>query len=351
MGNNIKLKYANLTSMVGFLKNANNHIDNAVAQLNESTDFGSSVMQAFWKFGSKKAIFGTVNSVKNKLKKEKEQNIRLGNFINRIDDMYENAGNSAKTDSIINELKNVLRILGFVTILPIQPLLISKFMKKYINGRDFRNVVPIVAPILGAPPQPYPFFNPIALSIGSVLAGAVNGTAAVNTTPNSAGTTSTKQDINHNGATTTESIDTQVQVGLTSAQYQKLEAELAKYRNSPYVYAGSSVNGIDCSGLVMNAYRDAGIANFPHKASEIYKQCSQIGSYKKDSVDINALKQGDLIFYSNGGTEAIKHVGIYVGNGQVMSALNPSAGVVTKSINYTNYTNIYAARIKWMGDK
>ena len=60
---------------------------------------------------------------------------------------------------------------------------------------------------------------------------------------------------------------------------------------------------------------------------------------------MSQLKPGDLVFYRNGGTDAIDHVGIYLGDGQVMAAANPSDGVVIKSIDWTRKSTIYVARV------
>lgn len=46
-----------------------------------------------------------------------------------------------------------------------------------------------------------------------------------------------------------------------------------------------------------------------------------------------------------GRVDAIKHVGIYLGDGQVMAAANPNDGVVIKSIDWTRKSTIYVARV------
>lgn len=136
-------------------------------------------------------------------------------------------------------------------------------------------------------------------------------------------------------------------IGLTSHQFELLEKELEKYKNSPYVRGGSSVNGVDCSGLVMAAYRDTGIkTDFPHSAKNIYTMCEPVGKYPKGGVNLSELQKGDLVFYSDDGPEGITHVGVYMGDGKVFSAHDPEHGVSAESINYTYKKNIYVARVK-----
>lgn len=75
-----------------------------------------------------------------------------------------------------------------------------------------------------------------------------------------------------------------------------------------YVYGGTSTkSGMDCSALVQWAFKQYGI-NLPRTTGEQVKQ----GSY----VSKSNLQPGDLVFFNT--TKANGHVGIYVGNGQVL---------------------------------
>ena len=78
----------------------------------------------------------------------------------------------------------------------------------------------------------------------------------------------------------------------------------------PYVFAGSSSSGIDCSGLVMYCYAQAGVY-LPHGANAI---CNSYGI----SVPRSDLQVGDVICYDYG--SYCGHVAIYVGGGQVIHA-------------------------------
>ncbi|MEU7055259.1 NlpC/P60 family protein [Streptomyces sp. NPDC046197] len=88
--------------------------------------------------------------------------------------------------------------------------------------------------------------------------------------------------------------------------YQKL--------GSPYVWGATGPDAFDCSGLVQAAYRSVGIS-LPRTTY------AQIDAGRR--VARSELLPGDLVFFYSG----ISHVGLYVGNGLMIHAPNPSAPV------------------------
>ena len=83
---------------------------------------------------------------------------------------------------------------------------------------------------------------------------------------------------------------------------------------SPYVWGATGPNAFDCSGLVQAAYHSAGIS-VPRTTY------AQIDAGRR--VSRSELAPGDLVFFYSG----ISHVGIYIGNGRMIHAPNPSAPV------------------------
>ncbi|KUO12025.1 C40 family peptidase [Streptomyces sp. DSM 15324] len=83
---------------------------------------------------------------------------------------------------------------------------------------------------------------------------------------------------------------------------------------SPYVWGATGPNAFDCSGLVLAAYRSAGVS-LPRTTY------AQIGIGRR--VSRSELRPGDLVFFYSG----ITHVGLYIGNGRMIHAPNPSAPV------------------------
>lgn len=91
----------------------------------------------------------------------------------------------------------------------------------------------------------------------------------------------------------------------------------------------------DCSSLVERLYRDIAGIELPAIASLQGKYCYESGM----TVTEDMLLPGDLIFYSyenNGQFMNISHVAIYVGDGMMVHASNPSRGVVYDPFSPSN---------------
>ena len=100
--------------------------------------------------------------------------------------------------------------------------------------------------------------------------------------------------------------------------------EVEKFLGYPYVYGDEGPSAFDCSGLVQYALAQLGISA-PRTSEEQWAWVDQIPQ--------SALQPGDLVFAQfPGDNTSPGHVGIYTGNGQVLSAEDPSAGVGYSSL-------------------
>ena len=98
-----------------------------------------------------------------------------------------------------------------------------------------------------------------------------------------------------------------------------------KFIGNPYVAGGTSLtNGADCSGFVMSVYKNFGI-NLPRSS---YSQ-STVGK----GVSYSDARPGDVIYYGG-------HVGIYIGNGQIVHASTERTGIKITSATYRNIITV-----------
>ena len=86
------------------------------------------------------------------------------------------------------------------------------------------------------------------------------------------------------------------------------------------MYGAAGPDAWDCSGLTMAAWAAAGVS-LPHSSS------MQYGS--GTPVSTSALLPGDLVFYYS----PISHVGLYIGNGQIVHAPNSGSSVYVTSMS------------------
>lgn len=99
---------------------------------------------------------------------------------------------------------------------------------------------------------------------------------------------------------------------------------------TPYRLSGKTMSAFDCSGLVKYTYEAIGYRNIPHGSDA---QGRQLGSRVSFSgKDYSNLLPGDLIFFSRG--YGYHHVGIYVGNNQMIHAVSGRGVVMDNLLTY-----------------
>lgn len=90
----------------------------------------------------------------------------------------------------------------------------------------------------------------------------------------------------------------------------KITSSVLAWQGIKYQWGGNTRSGIDCSGLVQQVFRDNGI-KLPRTSYDQFK--------KGVGVPRTKLEAGDLVFFTTNGAGA-SHVGIYLGEGQFISA-------------------------------
>ena len=110
----------------------------------------------------------------------------------------------------------------------------------------------------------------------------------------------------------------------------------AKYENTPYLYGGMSLNGMDCSGFIYVSFREALGISLPRSASALFTWAEDIA--------LESAQPGDLLFFRTTNTRAITHVGLYLGNGRFIHSASHGSptGVIYSNLSETYWARAYA---------
>ena len=93
-----------------------------------------------------------------------------------------------------------------------------------------------------------------------------------------------------------------------------------QFVGNPYVYGGTSLtNGADCYGFVMSVYKNFGVS-LPHSSSADRNVGTDVGGLEN-------AQPGDIVCYTG-------HVGIYIGDGQIVHASTASTGIKISEADY-----------------
>lgn len=107
---------------------------------------------------------------------------------------------------------------------------------------------------------------------------------------------------------------------------EELATQIVNYAlqfvGGPYVYGGNSLtNGTDCSGFTMLVFANFGISLARSAPSQVYNGVS---------VGLSNIKPGDIVLSGYDGS--ICHSSLYIGNGQLVHALNSNVGIVVTDL-------------------
>ncbi len=123
----------------------------------------------------------------------------------------------------------------------------------------------------------------------------------------------------------------------------RLYGFIKKWLGTPYLWGGTTANGIDCSAFVQQLYQAVYEINIPRTSIEQF--------YTK-WVDLYAnaryLKEGDLVFFKTmNNSNAVTHVGFYLHNGYFVNA-SSSKGVSLANLydKYWRVKYVAAGRLK-----
>jgi hypothetical protein len=135
----------------------------------------------------------------------------------------------------------------------------------------------------------------------------------------------------------TSGLPTAAPARAASSQADNVVHAALAYLGAPYVWGAEGPNVFDCSGLVYRAFKDAGelplISGERRTAAGYYRYFANRGMTSKTDG-----RRGDLVIYG-GGT----HIGIYLGDGKVVSALTKGVtihGLNALSTSFTTFLNV-----------
>ena len=110
---------------------------------------------------------------------------------------------------------------------------------------------------------------------------------------------------------------------------QALVREARKWRGVPYKYGGHSRSGADCSGFLMEVFKEAVGIRLPRSSRDQKEYCRPV---RRDEMIV-----GDLVFFTSKNSKGkIAHVGMYIGDNRMIHA-SSSRGVVEDDLSLRYY--------------
>ena len=130
-------------------------------------------------------------------------------------------------------------------------------------------------------------------------------------------------------------------IHVSNKDYFPLYLEISSWIGVPYKYGGITRKGVDCSGLVLNVYREVYGIVLGHSSEQIMQQdCQELSKQQ--------LREGDLVFFATTkNKKKINHVGIYLKDNLFVHSTT-SRGVILSSLeeDYYRKTWVGAGRVE-----
>ena len=111
--------------------------------------------------------------------------------------------------------------------------------------------------------------------------------------------------------------------------------EAKKHIGKPYVWGAQGPNSFDCSGFTYYVFKNKAGIILPRTSSAQ----SKYGTY----VSRNNLRAGDLVFFDTNGANngQVSHVGLYIGNGQMIHASYSQKKIVIDNFNSSYFKRTF----------
>lgn len=124
---------------------------------------------------------------------------------------------------------------------------------------------------------------------------------------------------------------------ISNTTKEQLLMEIIKYLNTPYLYGGTTMNGIDCSAFTQAVFQNTFQTSLLRSARDQYTQGFEID-------DRQDLQFGDLVFFNTRRRVRPGHVGIYIGD-NLFAHSSSKNGVIVSSLDHEYYSR------KFMGGR
>ena len=130
---------------------------------------------------------------------------------------------------------------------------------------------------------------------------------------------------------------TPANIGNLSKSRQDVVRKTASYAGTPYQLGGRTAQGIDCSGLVMAVYNQAGFDIPQHSAGWQGRNIPGV------RTSTNNLQPGDIVAWRDG-----SHIAIYAGNGMIWDA-SRSRGTSMRKL-WAPESAVYGIKLRFPGE-